>query len=75
MNSYIYPDQEERVNKLVDAFVELYPQEAYGFAHIVLDDYNLSDGHILWCLGLEVPKLNQTVMFLQFLLSIPESER
>jgi hypothetical protein len=65
----------EEVNRLVDAYLDLYPDEAWGFAHIVLDDYNLSDDHIQWCLQRNEPKLPQTVMFLQFLLSIPESER
>ncbi|RPJ40144.1 MAG: hypothetical protein EHM35_00635 [Planctomycetaceae bacterium] len=36
----------------IGAFLEKWPHAAYGPAHIVLDDDNLLDGHITWCLGL-----------------------
>ena len=90
----------------VDAFLEKYPMAAYGPAHIVLDDYNMMDGHIKWCLGLakaalsknasdlfdieddldfmnrlnwyaddDPETLQETVLFLEELLAIPEDIR
>lgn len=35
----------------VDAFVNKWPNAAYGPAHIVLDDLNLEPEHIRYCLG------------------------
>lgn len=35
----------------IDQFTALNPESAYSFAHIVLDDYNLSDGSINHCLN------------------------
>lgn len=34
---------------IIDAFVEESPNRAYGFAHIVLDDYNLGADSIEFC--------------------------
>lgn len=40
------------VQQLIDVFCEAYPEASYGPAHIVLDDYNLEDGHIRWVLDI-----------------------
>lgn len=39
----------ERINE----FTTLYPRAEFSFAHVVLSDYNLSDGHITDCLDRE----------------------
>ncbi len=36
----------------IDAFLEKLPNAAYGPGHIVLDDLNLLNGNITWCIGL-----------------------
>lgn len=33
----------------IESFCNKYPNASSGPAHIVLDDYNLGDGHIIWC--------------------------
>ena len=39
-----------RVVPLIDAFLEFCPKARYSFGHIVLDDQNLFDGDIEFCL-------------------------
>lgn len=72
------------VNKavqLITAFLEQYPDSEWGFAHIVLSDYNLEDewldeiiqkGKAVIAAG--HPE-SHTVEFLEKLRSIPEDER
>jgi len=36
----------------IEGFLEKWPCADSGPAHIVLDDDNLLDGHIKWCIGL-----------------------
>ena len=36
----------------IEAFLEVYPQASWGPAHLVLDDDNVDDYNIKWCLGL-----------------------
>lgn len=40
----------EIVEDEIESFNTRYPNAMFSFAHIVLDDYNLSDAHIHWCL-------------------------
>lgn len=40
----------EIVEDEIESFNAKYPDARFSFAHIVLDDYNLLDGHIHWCL-------------------------
>lgn len=63
---------------MIESFTELYPDEEYGFAHIVLSDQNLDDDSINYCLNerdTEHPHSPVVTAFLNFLLSIPEAER
>lgn len=62
---------------LIDAFVELYPDEEYHFGHIVLSDENVDDHAIDYCLNeTSIGNHNPvTVKFLEFLRSIPEDDR
>ena len=50
---------------LIDAFLDAYPQAASGPAHIVVDDLNLEDEHIRWCLGLTKAALSHNPLDLQ----------
>ena len=72
----------------LDEFVGNWPEAAYGPAHIVVDDYNVGDEHVWFCLDrLESydPKdyasehtpeeLAATKKLLEWLLTVPESER
>lgn len=65
--------------EVIDAFCERYDDVEYGFGHIVLDDWNLEDHHIEWCLQEAVrdePIYDQQVAeFLGWLLTVPEEER
>ena len=36
----------------IDAFTEEWPESSYGPGHIVLDDLNLLDANLDWCIGL-----------------------
>lgn len=78
----------DTVQKLIEAFLELYPEAEYEFAHVVLSDYNLTDEDIQSALKRfnEVfPKsgsnrelsvrLEATEFFLKFLDCIPEEWR
>lgn len=73
MASYI----RKPVYDLIDTFVEMFPGEDYGFAHIVLADYNLEDSHIDFCLHQidDMPHRSETVAFLVFLKALPEAMR
>lgn len=75
------PIEENKAVQLIKAFLEQYPDAEWGFAHIVLSDYNLEDewlneiiqkGKALVAAGLPVA---HTVEFLEQLLLIPEDER
>lgn len=62
----------------VDAFLKIYPEAAYGPAHIALDDLNLLDSNILFCVHELNRKINEyqaTKEFLFDLLSVPEGKR
>jgi hypothetical protein len=78
---------EETYNKL-GAFVEKWPGSEFGPAHIVLDDCNILDGHIQFCLdkidnydpddylgGYSEEELLATRVFLVELMEIPEDDR
>lgn len=78
----------DAVQKLIEAFLELYPEAEDEFAHVVLSDYNLTDEDIQRALKRfnEVfPKsvgnrelsarLEATEYFLHFLDCIPEDWR
>ena len=71
---------------LIEGFLKLYPEAAFGPGHVVLDDYNLEDRHIEWCLetpglwtaareGHSDEELVATRAFLELLKLIPESMR
>lgn len=66
-----------RILNLVDSFIQMYPDEEFGFAHLVLSDYNLDDHFINVCLNRvdDLPHSPVTTAFLQFLLTIPENIR
>lgn len=52
------------------AFLDLYPDEEWGNAHIVLSDDNYYDQHLDWVLAQELsPAARQ---YIQWLKSIPE---
>jgi hypothetical protein len=72
----------DQVKALIKAFLELYPQAEWGFAHIILSDYNLYDTNFDFCEGLyqalPYPQSQMdraTYHFLQLLRVIPEAER
>jgi len=46
-----------RLEELCDAFLEDWPNAAFGPGHIVLDDYNLDYTSIEWCRRLTVASL------------------
>jgi hypothetical protein len=69
----------------IQAFTTAFPGASYGPAHIVLDDNNLMDGHIQFCLD-ECRKwlengegdeweIQSTIKFLEELLKVPEDIR
>ena len=59
---------------LVDAFTDVYPEEMYRAAHIVVEDLNLEDHHIDSVL-IENTSPAHTVAFLRFLKTMPVSWR
>lgn len=70
------------VSEMVDAFNEQWWAAAYGPAHIVVDDYNLDDADLDWCIGLVMAtlayrKLRRPVEDIEFLTKMewyPEQE-
>lgn len=65
---------------LVEEFVQKYPDEEYGFAHIVLSDQNLENVYIDYCLTHQSKyedrgHTNEVIEFLNFLKTIPETIR
>ena len=42
--------KDEQVIQIIDAFTKFCPESRYSFGHIVLDDYNLTNGNIEFCL-------------------------
>jgi hypothetical protein len=90
-----------KLRKTIDDFSDYVYQEtihevwpAYSFTHSVIDDYNLGDSSIMFCLGSDRVKdyllqkveesfdvkrvirgVNLTIEFLEWLLTVPESER
>ena len=80
----------EQFRALMAAFQDLVPYEVYNIAHLVLDDDNYDDDSIRFCLtdipksadeymydhpGVTIEQVNGIVLFLLFLLSIPEEVR
>jgi hypothetical protein len=70
----------DEVVSLIDEFCMHFArfQPEYSFAHIVLDDYNLSDHWINSCLSSDETSAAQAgfiVQFLNYLLTIPEPLR
>lgn len=72
----------EKVRDLIRAFLALYPKTEYGWAHIVLSDYNLADHWIDSCIAhshddvLERHEYDGVLIpFLRFLQAIPEVDR
>lgn len=76
------------VQKMIEGFLELYPEAEYEFAHVVLSDYNLEDQWIERCLkeadeiyrnGVDqwdnLERIKATEYFLRFLSTIPEEKR
>ena len=72
----------------IEAFVEEWPDSSYGPGHIVLDDDNVLDGNIQFCLDKldaydpkdyscehTVEELAATRVFLLELMAIPEDDR
>jgi hypothetical protein len=72
----------------IDDFNERWPEAPYGPAHIVLDDYNVLDGHVWFCLDrlerydpADYPsehtqeERKATKELLEWLLRVPEEER
>ena len=69
----------------IDAFNELWPLARWGPGHIVLEDCNLEDGHLRWCIlcivfgvfcdGHSAEELEATKKFLRELLQIPLAQR
>lgn len=67
----------ETISK-IESFVERYPDSPYGPAHIVLDDYNVLDGHlkfVLTKLNEKMKEYEETKILIFELLQIPEDER
>ena len=64
---------------LVEAFADLFPETQSGPTHIVIEDLNLEDNHIDWCLERKdtwSPQSRvQTEAFLRFLKTLPEEWR
>lgn len=69
----------EEVQQIIKKFLDLYPDAEWGFAHIVLSDYNLEDHWIQDVLEKpqdDYPDVRDvTIDFLKRLLEIPEDER
>jgi hypothetical protein len=71
----------DAMQKMIEGFLELYPEAEYEFAHIVLSDYNLGDDDIESVLAKvdysrgDTNRIEATERFLQFLLTIPEDWR
>lgn len=40
------------VQAVIEAFTDEYPRSHWGPGHIVIEDYNLYDEHIQWCITL-----------------------
>lgn len=65
--------------KLIDAFVDVWPDAEYGKGHIVLSDYNLTNENIMFVIqelekDLDRPDL-PTAAFMLVLSLIPEEQR
>lgn len=78
----------DAVQKMIEGFLEIYPEAEYEFAHIVLSDYNLTDEDIqdarkrvneIYLKGgfdrETLLRLEATEFFLRFLDCIPEDWR
>jgi hypothetical protein len=69
----------------IDAFTEAFLNAAFGPAHIVLDDINVDDESIQFCLDLcrrwiankrgDKAEIEATIKFLEELLKVPEDIR
>lgn len=69
----------------INAFIDKWPGSSYGPAHIVLDDDNLDDDDILFCIKNcqkwiknnegNKEEIEATIIFLLELLRIPEDDR
>lgn len=77
MMIYEKSDFEKTIN-LIQSFLELYPDEEWGFAHIVLSDFNLEDHALQPILDQAQSELevnHPTRLFLELLYAIPEEKR
>lgn len=77
----------DSIQAMIDAFLAVYPNARYSWAHIALDDDNLDDESIDWCIEqarrkdlepeqvLTVEETRATVSILMLLKCIPEDKR
>lgn len=79
----------QKVHDAIDAFSEVWPDSNYGPAHIVINDMNVEDEHINWCLenwDKHIPQdlderlersdeFRMTKLFLKYLLTWPIEDR
>lgn len=75
------------VDAMIEGFLSIYPNARYSWAHIALDDNNLDDESIDWCIEqskrkdldpaqvLTPEETRATVSMLMLLKSIPEDKR
>lgn len=73
-------DKFDEVRAIVNAFLKMYPDASWGFAHTVLEDDNFDSHFISSAIqeGLQAEPSewrDPTIAFLQFLMSIPEELR
>jgi len=62
------------VYDVIEAFSERYPDSNYGNAHIVIDDCNVGDSNIRWCLD-RIGAAEPEHGFLLWLLTVPQAAR
>lgn len=77
LNGFIEKNRFMQVQTLIEAFLALWPEAEYGFAHIILSDYNLEDHWFDEVLANATTSLvdQATEHFLRLLFCIPEDER
>jgi hypothetical protein len=83
------PENFEQVIAIVNRFTEAYQYSEWHLAHIVLSDFNLTDGHIEYCqrecfndvwleknkAKIDVREIIATWEFLEWLKTLPEDIR
>ena len=62
------------LRRMISVFYEINGNNCGGKLHIVLDDYNLEDEHIIWCRE-TYPEDNDMVFIANLLLQYPYNER